>query len=617
MLMVINFWYDRHMKKLILLFTGIIIGIGVLSVPQTAYAGVNDFTFKDFEGNYYLSRDSDGRSSLKVVEVFTAEFPRFNQNKGVVRAIPSTYDGHSVSVKVQSLRRNGKTEPIYSQYQKNDHWVVETGDDDYVRGNQVYELIYTLRDVTKDFGDHQEFYWDTVGTGSSQPFGSVKGVVHLDSSVSNLFTGKTACYEGLAGSRTACRISNDGATITFSSLGKIGAYQNVSMVMEFKQDSFAAYQVNVWELVRAYGIMVVSILTGIVGLVWIFIQRFAQRGNAKGRGTIIPEYLPPSGISVLEASDIKGNKIAALSAQLIDLAVRHKIRIIEKQEASNRSTYQLEVLSLDGLSDDDAAVLRVTTGLQIGATYTLSSDDHTEGALLLGVHQKASKRMLERGYRQTPVGGKRARGAAMLLLGLAAFVPFGLIFVFAFIEQPNGGELGSGLLPLFFTPFITWPMFFLGSTMAAFTKNPLTESGVALKDYLEGLEMYMKVAEADRLRILQSPQGAERTPINTDDKAQVVLLYERLLPYAILFGIEKDWAKTLEIAYGDVNTAPDWYSGTNTFGSSAFSTSLAGFASTAASSFTPPTSSSSSGSGFSSGGGSSGGGGGGGSFGGR
>lgn len=209
------------MKRLILLFTGIIMTVSVALASQAAHAGVNDFTFKEFEGNYYLSRDEQGRSVMKVVEVFTAEFPEFNQNKGVVRAIPGDYDGHSVSVKVVSLKRNGATEPIYNQYSKNDHWVVETGDDDYVRGNQTYELTYTLRDVAKDFGDHQELYWDTVGVSSSQPFGSVKGTVHLDSSVKDLFTGKTACYEGRSGSRTECRVSNDGSTITFSSLGEL------------------------------------------------------------------------------------------------------------------------------------------------------------------------------------------------------------------------------------------------------------------------------------------------------------------------------------------------------------------------------------------------------------
>jgi uncharacterized membrane protein YgcG len=582
------------MKRRFFSILAALLMIGGALAPQVAQAGVNDFTFKDFKGEYYLSRDKDGRSEMRVVETFTAEFPEFDQNKGVVRAIPSSYDGHSVSVKVKTLLRNGKTEPIYSTSTRNDHFVIETGDDAYVRGNQTYQLTYTLRDVTKDFGDHQELYWDTVGVGSSQPFGSVEATVFLDESVRELFTGETACYEGVGGSRKTCEIRNDGSEITFTSQGEIGPYENVTMVLGFKEGSFNPYRVSLWGIFRSFGIAGISI------------------------GTIVPEYLPPSGVSVLEASDIKSKGVAAaISGQIIDLAVRHKVRIIEHQGEKKKTTYQLEVLSIDELSEDDAAILRVTAGLQVGAMYTFSETDYGVGALLRGAQGKAIERMVDKGYRQSSAEGSKRKSVGMWLVSLAAFVPFGLIFIFVFVGLLQESDPMSVVLPLFVTPFITWPMFFAGMVLWGLVSAPLTERGVELQEYLKGLELYMKVAEADRLRILQGPQGVERTPVDTNDKAQMLHLYERVLPYAVLFGIEKEWAKTLEISYGDINTAPDWYSGASTFSAVTFSSSLAGFTSATSSSFTPPSSSSSSGSGFSSGGGSSGGGGGGGSFGGR
>lgn len=606
------------MKRYILLITGLIITVGVALAPQAVQAGVDDFTFKDFEGHYYLSRDTEGRSMMRVVETFTAEFPDFDQNKGVVRAIPGEYDGHSVSVKVLSLKRNGTTEPIYRQYQSNDHWVVETGDDTYVRGNQTYELTYTVRDVTKDFGDHQELYWDTVGTGSSQSFGSVKGIVHLDASSRDLFTGKTTCYEGAEGSRAQCRVSQDGSTVTFTSQGKIGAYQNVTMVMEFKSESFAAHRVSVMDTIKQFGLPIGSLVTSLIGLVWAVRIRLSRRYEAKGRGIIVPQYLPPPGVSVLEASGIKGKTQAAIPAQLIDLAVRHKLRIIERPGSLLRkSEYSLEVLSIDNLGEDDKAVMQATTGLQVGATYTISPTDYAVGAILRKTRDASTKESaLAKGYRHSPAGSKRPKKTATALLILGAMVPFGSLFILAFAT--GSGTLDNSLLTLFFVPFITWPIMFIGLALITTLKDPLTQKGVELKEYLEGLEMYMKVAEEERLRILQSPQGAEKTPINTDDKAQIVRLYERVLPYAVLFGIEKDWAKTLEIAYVDQTSTPDWYQGTGgAFNAAMLGSTIANFSRTASASFTPPSSSSSSGSGFSSGGGFSGGGGGGGSFGGR
>ena len=199
-------------------------------------------------------------------------------------------------------------------------------------------------------------------------------------------------------------------------------------------------------------------------------------------------------------------------------------------------------------------------------------------------------------------------------MSIGAFVPFILIFLLS--AASGDGELSSELMRISTVPFVTWPFAFIGISLATGGRDPLTEKGAELEEYLKGLEMYMKVAEADRLKMLQSPEGADKTPINTDDKAQMVHLYERVLPYAVLFGLEKNWAKTLEIAYG--NTAgPDWYrSSDGAFNAAMFGNALSNFSQTATSTFSPPSSSSSGSSGFS-GGGFSGGGGGGGSFGGR
>lgn len=604
------------MKRLILLFMGLSVAVGALLTSQPVSASLSDFTFREFEGNYYLSRDSDGRAVMRVVESFTAEFPDYDRNKGVIRGIPSTYEGHSVSVKVQSLKRNGNIEPIYRQYSSNGQWIVETGDDNYVRGNQTYELTYTLRDVIRDSGDYQELYWDTVGTSSPQPFGRVKGTVHLDDSVRDLFTGDTLCYEGGQGATTQCQVTDNGASVTFSSLGQIASYQNVTMLMKFAPDSFTAYRVDPWEVVKMLGLPIGSLLTSLAGLIMALRLRFSRRHEPAGKGVIVPQYLPPQGMSVLEASGIKGRVQSAIPAQLIDLAVRHKIRIVE-QSGGRKPTYQLEVLSIDGLHPDEEAVLRATTKLTVGGTYTLSSTDYSVGALLRSARDKATGLdAVERGYRQVPSGDKRVKMTASTLLMLGAMVPFVSSLIMPFLIG-DGFNSAGGIL-LFMTPFVTWPIMFTGMILTTITKNPLTQQGVAMKEYLEGLEMYMKVAEADRLRILQSPQGAERTPIDTNDQQQMIRLYERVLPYAVLFGIEKDWAKTLEIAYGTASTTPDWYSGNSgVFNAAALGSALSNFSSTAAASFVPPPSTSSGSSGFSSGGGFSGGGGGGGSFGGR
>ena len=133
-------------------------------------------------------------------------------------------------------------------------------------------------------------------------------------------------------------------------------------------------------------------------------------------------------------------------------------------------------------------------------------------------------------------------------------------------------------------------------------RTPLSPEGAEVRDHLRGLQMFMNWAEADRIRMLQSPEGAERRPIDPSDNRQVLHLYEDLLPFAVIFGIEERWAKDLAVRYGD--TSPGWYHGVGAFNAASFSSSM--------SSLSTSTSSSSSSSGGSSGGGSAGGGGGGG-----
>ena len=138
-----------------------------------------------------------------------------------------------------------------------------------------------------------------------------------------------------------------------------------------------------------------------------------------------------------------------------------------------------------------------------------------------------------------------------------------------------------------------------------------TEAGLEASRYMDGLKLYIEMAEKDRLAFLQSVQGADMSA------AGVVKLYEKLLPYAALFGVEESWMKVLEKYYevSDVQ-APEWHSVHSGIIDAASLASVVSSVSSSASATTSYSSSSSSSSGGG-GGGSSGGGGGGGGGGGR
>jgi uncharacterized membrane protein len=109
--------------------------------------------------------------------------------------------------------------------------------------------------------------------------------------------------------------------------------------------------------------------------------------------------------------------------------------------------------------------------------------------------------------------------------------------------------------------------------------------------------------------MLQSPTGAERGAVSATDPREVVKVYEKLLPYAVLFGLEKQWAAELGKYYTDAS--PDWYTGTGPFNAGLFASSIGSISTTATNSYSGSSSSGGSGGGGSSGGGGGGGGGGG------
>ena len=125
-----------------------------------------------------------------------------------------------------------------------------------------------------------------------------------------------------------------------------------------------------------------------------------------------------------------------------------------------------------------------------------------------------------------------------------------------------------------------------------------TQKGVLMKEYLLGLKEYLQIAEKDRLAFHNAPEK----------KPEV---FEILLPYAIVFGVEELWAKEFEGVY---NIRPSWYeSGQVAFTATAFGKDLSIFdtvlsssiSSSPGSSSNAGVSSGSSGGGFGGGGGSS------------
>lgn len=621
-------------------------------------AGVDDFTFDSFDADYWLIRAEGDRSRLLTTETIVARFPDFDQNKGIVRAIPVYDSGLYLGTDVISVTgADGAPIPWWVESDEDFDYVL-TGDDTYVRGTQTYVITYEMRDVVLRYPDTdaEEFYWDTIGVDHVQPFGSVTATVHVaGDAASALLDGRAFCYTGRAGSTDRCEIEGPTPDATWpadvevwaasSGAGDVAkgavaftardtglaAYENVTVAIGFEVGTFAAPMPPPpppypwWEWI----LPALALLVGFGSFVFFPVLRAVLRRNPD-RSPVIVQYTPPVDESPTLSAGVLDVPGRALAAHVVDLAVRDRIEVRAEGDRAKPADFDLVLVDTTGLEHDDRRVVDTVfgRGAKVGARADLGSFARKPPTRAVTYVRRIDEFTVKRGYRtKRPgwVGG---------LKGLVPFAGFWLLIgITAFTGYPSVlddlGALGGWI---YAAAILSTIVAFIGVPWVRMPASTLTLAGGIHTTYLEGIREYLELAEDERLRAAQAPQTADlvsggRRPYGDAPNApgaDVVNLYERLLPYAVLFGLERDWVDVIRAAgtsTADAAARVSLFDAVTSNSLSDASNSIGRLAATPVSSGSSGSSSSSSSSwsssGGSSGGGFSGGGGGGGGFGGR
>jgi uncharacterized membrane protein len=391
------------------------------------------------------------------------------------------------------------------------------------------------------------------------------------------------------------------------------------------------------------GVVAVALVGLIIGFIyWLFTEKFVS-----GRGVIVAQYEPPRGLKPALAEVIlkENTTDRALSATLIDLAVRGYLQIIEEpisifmRLAKLFALLPITIIFLIVLwimrFDIGVLIIFVLAFLVIFSRfYTSSHSKHDYTLKLLkgfddslanyelhylkilfdnGQTEFSTKKLRESSNSTKREFGVRmeksreiilkatdnfgdfyavnnGRGKKKFLVWFVAMVAAVVVYLFLYKFTTL-----YQVVPQWF--YIILAIIFVAAFLYGYIKfeTRLNKEGLKLKEEILGFKLYLYTAERYRL--------ANLTPD----------IFEKYLPYAMIFGVEKKWSKAF---IGVKLDNPAWYHSqyssavvvgagmsAGSFSASAFSAS---FVSSFSSSF-----STSSGSG-SAGGGSAGGGGGGG-----
>ncbi|HOR23178.1 DUF2207 domain-containing protein [Candidatus Saccharibacteria bacterium] len=602
-------------------YTYILVSVSLLLFGNVALAqDTQNFTIENFKAVYSLSKTPRGSAQLVVDEYITAQFPNYDQNHGIIRALPKSYNKQDLRLKIDKVDKSSFQESNPSSWNyktstENKNLVVKIGDGSrFLHGVHNFHISYRMQNVLNydDSNTFKELYWNVNGNQWRQTFKQTEATINMPLDIGDGIT-NLACYTGGYGSKAKdCTISKNkvgnSMRVEVSANKALLAGENLSFVIGFKADTFQIVQPTFWE---KYGATIINSLfvVGIPALAAGYvISRWLKYGrDPKTNRSVVAQYKPPKDSSLLVNDYVLNEKSRplAISAQVLELAIRGYIRIIDNTKKGllgKKKNFSLEVTKApdNNLATEETSVLNMffDSNPKVGAVADLSKLkqklSHQTIELAKEIALKATDTQFFVSNPEKLIKKYRLWGAILTIAGAVAFV--------AISAGPLSGVVAK--------PLIGIGIFISGLILLWSAKIMPAKSlkGAELRNYMLGLKLYIGMAEQERIRFHDSPDNAQRERVNANNSKQMVKIFEQLLPYAMLFGMEKGWGKQFEKIY---QQQPDWYSGSwTTFNASYLASGLHDFNSVSSMTFSPPPSSS--GSGFGGGGFSGGGGGGGG-----
>ena len=567
------------MKKIIiaiiaLVFWGIIF--------QSANAEVID----SFDAEVKINSDASFAVSEKIQYDFGTA-----QKHGIFRDIPIKYQarGGNYNLRVSEISVTDEMSDNYNfttSYPGND-LEIKIGDaDKLVSGKKIYVINYVIKRAINYFDTQDEFYWNATGNGWLVAIKKATLKVSLPQDVKSELL-KSDCFQGSFGSAEKCQNNLVDSAGFYSSGRELAPGEGLTVVFGFPKGIVhePSFGEKFLETLKDNGILFLPLLV-LFFMLWLWRKKGR---DPQGRGTIIAEYDAPDNLTPLEVGTVADEKADKkdISAEIIYLAVKGYLKI-KKTESKilfiTSTDYVLEKLKNAETLENDFDKKLMSALFSDGENVKISDLKNVFYESVKEINEKIYANVCAKGY--FPKSPEKIRkiyleiGIGLLLFGFFLGGLWGVWGVVSFIF--------SGSIVIIFS----------------FLMPQKTLKGVTAKEYILGLKEYLSVAEKDRLKFHNAP---EKNPER----------FEKLLPYAMVLGVEKEWAEQFKDIY---KQNPSWYEdGTGSptaLNSLIFVNSLNSFSSEAnASLYSNPSSASSGGSGFSGGGSGGGfGGGGGGSW---
>ncbi|MDD3190809.1 MAG: DUF2207 domain-containing protein, partial [Candidatus Pacebacteria bacterium] len=464
-------------------------------------------------------------SSLNVTETIVYDFGNL-QKHGIYRYFKGENGANDPIVSSVSVtNENGNS----YQYTFNNN-KIKIGDELLtVWGKRTYVINYNLKGAINYSKDYDELYLNVNGFGWQVPIKEMKAEVIIPKNLKNdsLFF---ESYYGVYGAKnlatSSITYSSDATNIVYM-INSLNQGENFTVLARFpkgivEERPFAqkmfSYVVDNW-----MG-LIPLIPTLVIFITWIMYGR-----KPKGRGTIIPQYDVADNLTPIEIGTIKDEKTENIdvSAEIIYLAtkgylsirqIKEKFLMLHKTDYLFTKTKEAE----DNFNEFDKELLNLF--FKENNEVKLSKIDKSKmESLFYDLRRNVSNVCKSKGYFKEM---SRSSLIRMISLGYIFILCFFIIISF----KMNELFYVSTCICLFVSSII----------LSNFSKT--TKKGAEVDEHIKGLKLYLSVAEKDRIKFHNAPDKNPTT-------------FEKFLPYAMILGVEKEWAKQFESLYVDSN----WY----------------------------------------------------------
>jgi uncharacterized membrane protein len=522
-------------KKIICAFCVAAVFLPVLAMARE---NVDYWYIKDFQTEIVANKDS----SLLITEKITADCGSAIGKHGIFRILPIAIkmtSGEKVKTPVKLISiTDFSGKPLKYQETKNKFentitWKIGDANKE-ARGENFYLIKYRVENaIGFENTEFDELYWNLSGNFWDLEIDSFSAKIIFPKEIKE-DNSRIYVYSGALGEK-GNRLSfykwSASNILQISSTKTLKEGEGITASIIFPKNIFTPYVPGFWEKYGNYFSFLIPFLA--LGVCLYFWNRYGR--DPKSKNPIIAEYDIPENLSPLELGLLKKNGILKkefITAEIIGLAVAGFIKIEETDEKflifhnKNFEFSKISLVPAKKLTKPQEIILENI--FQAGEKVKLSDLRNKFYACLREVKEKALDLLAEKNL-----------FVKSSLKWQIAFIIFGVFFL--------GGGFASGIV----AQNLFWGFGVAAAGLVfiifSFIMPRRTIQGSEVYRQIKGFELYMETAEKYRQQFYEKEN-----------------IFEKFLPYAIVFGITELWIKKMKEIYGEdfyKGYAPVWYAG--------------------------------------------------------